>query len=27
MLILNFILVADFLSGWRKGPLPETETK
>ncbi len=27
MLILNFILVADFLSGWRKGPLPEAETK
>jgi len=27
MLILNFILVADFLSGWRKGPLPEAEAK
>jgi len=27
MLILNFILVGDFISGWRKGPLPEAEGK
>ncbi len=27
MLALNVILVTDFLAGWRKGPLPEAETK
>jgi len=27
MLILNFILIFDFISGWRKGAVPEVETK